>query len=292
MKSSTFVKLILFLIVPYIISSCMSLLTLRDGGPIQKDLLFNGLPTRAFEFDGGVIAYQVFATRNTSSFADEWPVKYFLNIKNESKIQVYSIVEWQFTNKDIAKMSSKKYLPGYSYRIVKWGKGVMDEVELPLTISIFADMNHSKKVGEEKTVIFFDKKSADTFREAIANNKFPLIIGFPEMKSSLIKSNVPGASGDDTLQRDIQLLLWKEESRKRRDCEHEALKAKKVEIKTSKILSKFEIELKEITLRLAGKGLAFMEIWNIRSCETESSYEVLMVKDPKSGTNIITRLIE
>lgn len=296
MKLSTFLTVILLLISSYIFSSCTMGLSLGQTSPSPKGGFFKDLSVRVFDIDGGVIAYQVFASNTQGKrrhpVLSPYPTTYHVKIKNASGITVYSVVEWKFTNKDTIEIASKKIPPDHYYRVFRGANDLTEEVKLPLRITIFSDMGHSNKIGEVKTSIFVGQYIANQYRKKFGSIKRQIVGGLLEINTNIIKSNVPGASGDHRLQRDIQFLLWKEESKKRPDCEREALKAKKGEIGSSILLSSFPVKLKETTVRLVDKDLAYMEIWNIRSCDTESSYEVLMVKHPVSGTNIMTKLIE
>lgn len=114
--------------------------------------------------------------------------------------------------------------------------------------------------------------------------------GFRELTGISLESEVNGTSTDPELRRDIIWSIFKAESKSHKDCEHHILKAEAyADTAKSDVSVKMGIEAKQLEENLRSKGDLFIEKWWVQSCETVSIYEVLLLRSPRGGTDIMVK---
>jgi len=112
--------------------------------------------------------------------------------------------------------------------------------------------------------------------------------------------NIPGTRADAELQADIQLLLWREESKEHRDCLHETLRVQSLPLDSSVVIIEMltaggspataaQNLLQAARDTTPGDGMVHLERWVVKSCDTVTTYQVLLMPAAAGGTDIIVR---
>ncbi len=172
--------------------------------------------------------------------------------------------------------------------------GIVADKDHPLKIIISADEEQQDILHTEETHMYFEKESVDHFQKRFdefsrGSGHLPLIYGWPEMPHP--RTDIPGTVTDADLQSGIQFSLWKEQSKKYRDCKHEILRAESVDDENS---TEVVSEVGEIGERdkLASKSQHVLrEFWLVRSCDVTSKYEVLLAESSDGAAEIIVTKI-
>jgi hypothetical protein len=227
------------------------------------------------------------------------PTKYFLTLVNETNTPVWIELEWRFPGEDAKQFRTGRIESAKSYQSWRNTFGVVSDKPIGLRIVVFADEARARLLGSEETFFLFTRDERDAFIRASFSQKQNIIMtGWPEMGS--LATDVPGTLADAELQTDIQLLLWKEESKQHRDCKHEAVRAEPVPLDSSAIVADM---LADSTVTAAARslverareatqpGVVRVERWLLKSCEAETAYEVLLVASPGGGTDVVARPI-
>ena len=143
--------------------------------------------------------------------------------------------------------------------------------------------------------MYFAKADVDVFQERFddfvgqGGGGLPMINGWSEMPHP--KTDIPGTVADADLQAGIQFSLWKEESKKYRDCQHETLRAESVDDETSTGVTSSMDETGERDKAAPKLQNVLREFWFIRSCDVTSKYEVLLAESSDGAAEIIVRKI-
>jgi hypothetical protein len=174
----------------------------------------------------------------------------------------------------------------------------VSDAPINIRIAVFADEARTRHLGSEETFLLFTNAERETFlKTAFREGRNTLMTGWPEMGHP--DQNVPGTLADAELQTDIQLLLWKEESKQHRDCTHESSRAEPAPADSSSIIAAMLAgdsaaatsarNLLERSRDTGQTGLVRLERWYVRSCDALTAYEVLLLASPGGGTDIIVR---
>lgn len=267
------------------------------------------LPARVLEIKGGAVAFQsavIVDTRRPleNPMFQDYPTKYILPITNESDFLIWIEVEWRVPGEEpfmsFGKLKPKHY--GVFYRKIK---DIVWNTPIPVRAAIYADKNKTSPLGERDIVLQFQGgKEKELFMQTAKevnsmttkmgaahgrNVGMPLLPGFQEMNLS---KSVPGTAADQKLTENIQLLLWKNQSRQYWDCTHEILGAKKfVPGKTAKFKN-ITIKDKNLIEEGLARGDISFEKWQVRSYDNVSTYLVLMGRSPTGGTDLVAIKIE
>ncbi len=114
--------------------------------------------------------------------------------------------------------------------------------------------------------------------------QMPLLPGFQEMDLS---DAVPGTMADAKLMEDIQLLLWKIQSKDHWDCTHVVQGAKQYDPNDAPNFENMSEEGKTLIEKGQERADIRFEVWQIESCDSISKYLVLMGKLPTGGTDLM-----
>lgn len=179
--------------------------------------------------------------------------------------------------------------------------GVVADTPVQVRIAVYADKKRSRSLGVEETFLLFTAAERDGFLETLAAGGSTLMSGWPEMGHPA--TDVPGTLADDQLQTDIQLLIWKEESKSHRDCEHEALRAEEAPLDTSAAVramlaeaqaahaGRAERAAQQNQRRDTTQAVVRLERWFMKSCEALTTYLTLLVPTPGGGTDVVVRRV-
>ncbi len=257
-----------------------------------------GLPARAFDFEGGslqmqggvLVAKQVGflgQTTNQNSL--------FLILKNESKAAIWVEVGFQVPGTDKVSQEMQMIEPGGGQVMYKVPvEKIVWDTKYPFKVSIFSSEDKKKMVGGDSAYFLFEEKEKQSFEKSLENlkpNQAAIVNGFRELTDTSLTAEVKGTRAEPQLQYDIVWRLFKEESKSYQDCEHKVLKAEDGTGK-SVIVSKMGDKAKELEDKLRANGDMVVEKWWVQSCDAVSVYEVLMVKEPQGGTDIMVEKLE
>jgi hypothetical protein len=104
-------------------------------------------------------------------------------------------------------------------------------------------------------------------------------------------TDVPGTATESVLQADITRLLFAEESKLHKECEHDVLKADAYKATEPSVIV-IEMEISPALAKsLRAKDLMLVEKWFLKSCETVNIYEVLLWKSG-TGTDIMVKKLD
>lgn len=256
-----------------------------------------GLPARAFDIEGGSVQMQggILASRQHGFFgAMKDEIALVLILKNEGKTSVWAEVEFQLPGADKVSREMKKIESGGQAMYKEPLKQVAWDTEYPFKVSIFFDEERKKTLGSEATYFFFEEKEKQTFeelKERLKPNQAAVVSGFREMGADSLKSEVKGTEANPALSRDITWNIFKSESKLHKDCEHRIQKAEPYgttkSVIAAKIAAKVGAEAQQLEEKLRSKGDMFIEKWWVKSCDTVSTYEVLLLRSPRGGTDIL-----
>jgi hypothetical protein len=265
------------------------------------------LPARAFLVEGGAVALHAGVMRNFDvppgpSGESRYPTKYFVTVTNEAKGPVWADLEWRFPGDRPHLESGGRLEPGQSRDFLKAAWGVIEEQPLDIRISIYSDEGRTHKIGSEDTFLRFGKHDTEAFLENFWRSKpqrYRIVSGWPEMVP--LRDTVPGAIGSAKVQRSIQLLLWKEESKQHRDCKHEIVRVEPAPLDSSVVLTHMlatggAAADAARTLLRAGpdtleQGAAHLERWVLQSCGVVTTYQVLRMTPPGEEPQIIAHKV-
>jgi hypothetical protein len=281
--------------------ACPPRLTVPVASDLTQDTLGpSRLPTRAFLVQGGSIALQAGVMRNPDiqplpigKF--RYPTRYFITVMNETAVPVWVDVEWQFPEEKPKTWKGKRLESGRSFATWRTAFSVMEDQPIHLRFAVYSDEAHTTQIGAEDTFMRFAKSEKEAFLKNFSRSQgLPLISGWPELGA--FADSVPGTLADSRLQGDIQLLVWKEESKLHRDCTHEMLGAEATPLDGSALLTTMRrtdsVAAAQLLLRAqdpAAEHPVRLERWRVRSCETITTYEVLFSAAAGGGTDLLVR---
>jgi hypothetical protein len=214
----------------------------------------------------------------------------FLILKNEGKTAVWAEAEFQLPGTDKVSREMKMIKGGDQAMYKEPLKQVAWDAEYPFKVSVFSDEGRNKKLGAEVTYFFFEEKEnryLEELKEKLKPNQAAALSGFRELTRTSLESEVNGTSADPGLRRDITWSIFKAESKSHKNCEHHILKAEAYGTTKSVISAKMGGEAQRLEEKLRSKGDMLVEKWWVQSCGTVSSYEVLLLRGPQGGTDII-----
>lgn len=261
-------------------------------------------PTRAISIEGGSVAVQAGVmgdpARPPFPFGKmKYPVRYFVNLLNETDRIIWYQIHWYFPHKSKDKLKQKsapvQMLDAGQQRRSWYAKfGIVADKEYPLKIIFSTDEEQKDILHTEETHMYFETSDINYFMASFddfvsqRSRSLPMIFGWLEMPAP--EADVLGTVADANLQSDIQYSLWKEQSKKYRDCEHETLRAESVDDENS---AEAVSEVGERD-KLASKSQHVLrEFWLVRSCDVTSKYEVLLSESSDGAAEIkVTKIGE
>lgn len=272
------------------------------SGDAQSTVGFFPIPTRAFVIGSGSIGLQSGVMRNRAvtpgdSGLARYPSRYFLVVRNETDSVVAIGVEWQFPGEDWKKGGLTGLVPGQDMAFWQDKLGVIADTAINVRVSVFAGRNSPTKIGSEETFLRFTSTERDEFlRVAFEQGHQTMMTGWPEMGHPA--DSIPGTQSDAQLTSDIQLFLWKEESKQHRDCKHETVRATPAVLDSSSIIAGMlasggrPASAARNLIKKAHQGrerdVPHLEYWVMASCGDSTTYEVLLAP-ARRGTDIIVR---
>lgn len=261
------------------------------------------LPEKAFDVEDGfvgVVAGVMPSPAATSALPIgklKYPTRYFVELRNESPYPLWLDAAWTFPEKGKAVTSKtvrgKKVPPGGTYIFYSDKLGVLAEQAIVVDIQAWSDEKRVNRVGSQKAEMRFDQADVDAFLAGFPNafkgkssdySQAIIISGWRDLPAP--RTDVPGTLADATLQTDIQLLLWKMDSRKRWACEREVVGAETIDAGDSEMLSEQSGETRQQAQLEQFGDVLNMERWTVRSCGQDITYEVLMSASRAGGSDI------
>lgn len=281
--------------------SLVALLLDSQPGHAQSAIGFFPIPTRAFVVGSGSIGLQSGVMRNRAvspgdSGLARYPTRYFLVVRNETDSAVVVGIEWQFPGEDWKKGGLTALVRGQDMAFWQDKFGVIADTAINVRVSVFSgSATPPVKIGSEETSLRFTSSERDGFlRVAFEQGQQTMMTGWPEMGHPA--DSIPGTQSDAQLTSDIQLFLWKEESKQHRDCRHEALRATPAVLDSSTIIAGMlatggrAASAARNLIKKAHQGrdreVPHLEYWVIASCGDSTTYEVLLAP-ARRGTDII-----
>jgi hypothetical protein len=212
------------------------------------------------------------------------PVAFFLAVRNETAAPVYVVA--RLSLKETPDERTLKVFPG-KIKMLTWDTyGVPADRVLPLEIVFYPNEQRTTPQANEKTSLFFssdDLKPFDSIRDPRMAPTYA-IVGWKEMTSKV--QHVAGTKADPELQQDIAWTLYREESKKHRDCGHSLVAAEGAELNPKTLQMTFP-EAKAETLQDLAKRDGALEVWHVKSCEDITAYRVAMFNASDGGTDIL-----
>jgi hypothetical protein len=253
------------------------------------------LPTRAIAFEGGLIAVEGGVMRDPSRTAGivgkmRYPTIYFVNLRNETAAPVWAEVSLNVPGKK----------PKSDFGLVKaggdslWRWPAYDaewDTAIPIEISVYADEARARELATRRMNLYFDASEKELLHKPpqVAGGKTTtvLISGWHEM--DLSRCAVEGSAADRALQSDVCLSLWKNESIGHLDCDHQIVRAEPLAADQSALLAAQPEDFRTSAEAFRSRGALIMEKWTVKSCEVETPYEVMLIKAPQGGTDIMVK---
>lgn len=267
----------------------------------QSSVGYFPIPTRAFVIEGGFIGLQSGVMRNpkvepAAEGDARYPVRYFLMTRNETQAPVVLGVEWQFPGEEWKKGGQTGILPGKDMAFWQDKLGLLADTAINVRVTVWAAKTPLTVIGSEETLLRFSSAERDAFLSVVfAQGKSTMMTGWPEMGHPA--SEIPGTQAGAELQNDIQLLLWKEESKQHRDCRHETVVVTPARLDSSAVIAdmlaaggdpaKAARKLVQQASNPNKSGVVRLERWVMKSCDSVSTYEVLLAPAKRGGTDII-----
>lgn len=261
------------------------------------------LPTRAIMIESGVVSFQagVRCERNLKFFNPIFrrhPTEYFVVVSNEGKAPIWVGAELQLPDEKPAKYEGD-IQPG-KYATVYWkGSGLAAGKPIPLKIWVHADAGRSRILATRETSMFFPESGKEKFLNLIydammkaqtsSQRQCPIASGWQELKN--FDAATPGTAADAVLQRDIKRQLWREQSKQGWECEHEVLGAEASRFEGSFMQSKTPDDGRRAMEKLHQISEVRLEKRRVRSCDVTSDYEVLMIQNPRGGTDLLVQRV-
>jgi len=284
-------------------------LALRPGWiEAQYPFCYLPLPTRAFVVEGGAIALQAFVAPNRDERPGaagdaRYPTGYFLIVRNEAVHTVWASVDWRFPGEEWKSGKPDKLNAGDCIVSLQNRLGVVADTSIQVRIAVYGDKKRARTLAVEATSLRFSAAEREQFLEAYAAGGNSLMTGWPEMGRPA--TDVPGTMADGDLQTDIQLLIWKEESKAHRDCTHEALRAEATPLDTSAVVRAMLAEAQAGRARRAERAArqnqrrdtaqaeVRLERWFMKSCDALTTYLALLVPTRDiGGADVVIRRLE
>lgn len=251
------------------------------------------LPTRALAIQDGLIGVEGGVMGDPSRFPGlvgklRYPTLYFVTLKNETSLPVWAEVQMRLPKKKTKSTfgSVKAGMEGHwrwpSYDVI-WNEPI------PIQISVYGDEGRANKLAEREMTMYFDGSLKDLLyhppKAHGGQTSTVLISGWHEMNPSLCK--IEGSAADEELRADICLTLWKYESVDHLDCEHRIVGAERLDAAQSTLLAAQPEDFRGRAEVFQAKGDLILEKWSVKSCEVLTPYEVMLIKAPQGGTDIL-----
>ncbi len=198
-------------------------------------------------------------------------------------------------------MVSYSMLPGkHKVKIMLfWNVGtrmvkVIDQEEMVFHAKaghLYLTKAYAPKEMSKKALVSFWIEDANT-ATVVAGTKKTNMNAFGESYKPSLPRVVPGTATDSELQSDITQQLFVEASKYYHDCKHNVLKAEVYRSsQRSVIASEMGGKVPELEQRLRDKSQMLVEKWFVKSCDTVSKYEVLLLR-AETGTDIMVKKLE
>lgn len=270
----------------------------------SDDNLWAHLPTRLLEVEGGLVAFQsalIIDTRQplVNPYFQKYPTKYILPTANESAFSIWVEVEWRIPGaKPFSSFGGIE--PGEFVLFWVKTKTPVWDTPIPITATVYADEKKTQHIGGRDVVLQFqggtykdhymdvakkvNKLTAKIGHAHGGNVEMPVLAGFQEME--LFRS-VPGTMADTQLMADIQLMLWKNQSRNHWDCTHVVQSVEQIDPRDTANFDTLSDKDKGLIEDGLARGDVNFEEWRIKSCDTVNLYLVLMGSAPTGGTDLM-----
>lgn len=261
------------------------------------------LPEKAFDVEDGFVAVVAGVMPSPAAMSAlpigklKYPTRYFVELRNESPYPLWLDAAWTFPEKGKAVTSktvrSKKVPSGGSYIFYSDKLGVIVEQPIVVDLQAWSDEKRVNRVGSQQAEMRFQQADVDAFLASFPSpykgksnddSQAMIISGWRDLPAP--RTDVPGTLADATLQADIQLLLWKSDSRKRWSCDREVVGAAAIDAADSEMLSAQSDETREQAQLDQFGDVLNIERWTIRSCGQDFTYEVLMSASRAGGSDI------
>ena len=244
------------------------------------------LPERAIDLDSGYAGLQAGVMNRQIQRVPfrGLPTAFFLNVRNQSAAPVYVVARLSLG--DTPDERTVTIFPG-KIKMLTWNSyGVPTDRSLPLEIDFYADNQRTRALATEKTSLFFSSDDLKPFGSIRDPRMSPvyLVVGWKEMTNKT--QHVSGTKADILLQQDIAWTLYREESRKHRDCPHSLVAADPLALDPKGLQTMFPDAKSEVLKSMATREGAF-EIWRVKSCEEVTAYRVAFFYAPDGGTDIL-----
>jgi hypothetical protein len=248
------------------------------------------LPSRAFQIESGSVEMQGGLLGST----DE--VMVFMVVANRTGKTIWTEVTFRLPGSDKRLQDFLKIKKGRT-QMYRWPVSkIAWDTEYPFTVSVFKDKKRKKPLGTEESFFFFegdeDREVFEDLRGKLAPGQASAINGFRELTTPSLSAEIPGTAAGSQLQADIIRRLFTEESKSHKECKHAVLKAEPYgDNDRSSITAEMGKEAQVLEGKLRPRGDMLVEKWFVESCNTITTYEVLLISSPEGGTDIMVKKI-
>jgi hypothetical protein len=244
------------------------------------------LPERAIDLDSGYAGLQAGVMNRQVQRVPfrGLPTAFFLSVRNQSAVPIYVVARLSIG--DTPDERTLTIFPG-KIKMLTWNSyGVPADRSLPLEIDFYANDQRTHALATEKTSLFFSSDDLKPFGSIHDPRMSPvyLVIGWKEMTNKT--QRVSGTKADIELQQDVAWTLYREESKKHRDCPHSLVSAEALALDPKGLQTMFPDAKSEVLEGLARRDAAF-EIWRVKSCEDVTAYRVALFSASDGGTDIL-----
>lgn len=217
------------------------------------------------------------------------PVRYFVDLKNETPADLWFDVELQRPEKK-AKSDFGIVRAGYVGHWTWPAIGVVWNEPVPVRVKIYADEGRAKQLAEKEMNMFFEEKDKEEFSKLPktrgGQTTVQVLTGWREMEFKHCKPT--GSVAVDSLALDLCKELWKQESVNHAECGHPITAVKPLDPARSVLLAKQPEDFRNRADAFLSKGDLVLETWSVKSCDSVTDYEVMMIKAPQGGTDFMT----
>lgn len=253
-----------------------------------------GLFARGIAVEGGLVSVEAGVMGDPSRpplpfGKSKQPVRYFVDLKNETAADLWADVELQRPEKK-AKSDFGRVRAGMVGHWTWPAIGVVWNEPVPVRVKIYADEARSKQVAEKEMNMFFEETDKEEFshlpKTRGGQTTVQVLSGWREM---VLQSCKPvGTVANEELTRDLCKDLWKKESVDHAECEHPITAVKPLDPARSALLAKQPEDFRNRADAFRSKGDLILETWSVKSCDSVTDYEVMMIKAPQGGTDFMT----
>jgi hypothetical protein len=274
------------------------------------------MPTWAFETPGGSVRVRMplLVTRGR----DAW---LWVDVENRTTASIRvdaqisfppprvagNVVTWGEADKQLADQEEVHGIhvidPGESWRF-EWALARLEfGAQMPMAVAVSRDGEAAETLGELRTDVMFGaagERVGETVRsvlDRLGDESGLMLVGFPPNVGEL---EPPGTNAGQELRSYAANKLFREQSKIRNACAYEVLGATPVAtwseatlsspLPSSVILAEGGEELQWASAIQGGVHARFaLEIWRIKSCGVESSYEVLFVGGYEHDAHVIVQ---